>query len=84
MKPTINKSRLMKEAHRLRMYEKLEMSVALKLAWIAEKKKIKAETDAYLWSLPSTDYVEPTEQELYSSMASWNHNYYRNNRYTLD
>ena len=84
MKPSINKSRLMKEAHRLRKYEKLEMSIAMKLAWISEKKKVKAEVDAYLWNMPSTDYVEPTNEELYSSMANWNHNYYRNNRYNGD
>lgn len=80
MKPTINKSRLMKEAHRIRKYEGTEMSIALKLAWISEKKKVKMELDAYLWVQPDPNYVAPTEEELHHSMVNACHNYYNERR----
>lgn len=84
MKPTINKSRLMKDAHRMRKYDGYEMSIALKLAWLNEKKKVQAELVAYLWSWPSGNYVAPTQEELYAAMANFNTNYYANNRYNGD
>lgn len=84
MKPTINKSRLMKEAHRLRKYEGLIMSMAMKLAWISEKKKVQSEIDAYLWSLPCEDFVEPTEAEINLDRANANMNYYAGRSYTMD
>lgn len=76
MKPIINKSRLMKDAHRMRKYEGMEMSIAMKLAWISEKKKVKAEVDAYLWAQPDPNYVEPTKEQQFESMANACHNYY--------
>lgn len=80
MKPTINKSRLMKEAHRMRKYEGLEMSIAMKLAWISEKKKVKVEVEAYLWAQPDPNYVEPAKEQLFESMSNACHNYYNERR----
>lgn len=80
MKPTINKSRLMKEAHRIRKYEGMEMSIAMKLAWISEKKKVKMELDAYLWVQPDPNYVAPTKEQLFESMSNACHNYYNERR----
>lgn len=45
MKSTINKSRLMKNAWRMVRYENFDMSTAMKLAWIDERRKAANEAE---------------------------------------
>ena len=84
MKPTINRSRLIKEAHRLKKYEGIETAIAFKLAWISEKKKFDAELDAYRRSQPAAGFVPPTHEEVRRSIAEANIKYYADRIYTAD
>lgn len=82
MKPTINKSRLMKEAHRLRKYEGLTMSIAMKLAWVSEKKKSALEAREIEMS---TAYKNRANIDLDINMlANTLTNYYANYNYNID
>lgn len=82
MKPTINKSRLMKEAHRLRKYEGLTMSIAMKLAWVSEKKKSALEAREIEMK---TTYANRANIDLDINMlANTLTGYYANYTYTMD
>lgn len=82
MKPTINKSRLMKEAHRLRKHEGLSMSIAMKLAWVSEKKKAALEAREIEMR---TAYENRANIDLDINMlANTLTNYYANYSYNLD
>lgn len=82
MKPTINKSRLMKEAHRIRKYEGINMSIAMKLVWISKKKKASLEAREIEMS---TAYNNRVNIELDINMlANTLTNYYVNYSYNID
>lgn len=82
MKPTINKSRLMKEAHRIRKYEDLNMRIAMKLAWISEKKKAILEAREIEMS---SAYNNRSNIKLNINMlANTLINYYANYSYNID
>lgn len=75
---TYNKSRIMKEAHRMMRVEGLSRSVALTLACD------KARRSEYYWTLPNK-VVRPRIQRVVSvEMQNTLISYYANNSYNMD